>query len=308
LCSARAAQPEAAAPEDALEMGEQHLDAVAVANRGISMRSRPVFVWRSSDRTTSQGPHCRHCNLYLPGVSLATLDGEREKYHEVFASVARKYAGDPYWDEYLSTGTSSIFEWHPYELRCPRCGWWASGVTNFNGEKFERIIEAILRDFDINDRELAINELASHVSRRFEDVYSLSPRRFEELVASIYSNLGWKVELTKQTRDGGADLVCLKRGSDETCIVECKRYSRTRKVGIGSVDRLIGAAFRIGTNSAHLVTTSSFSSPAKQGRIEILEQGFDLDLIDGCELLKTINAFADPKLSKTDLEKIYSED
>lgn len=230
------------------------------------MKRSPVFVWRSSAETTSQGPDCRHCKFYISGVSPSDLTGEREKYFELFETTASKYVGDPYWDEYDSTGNGGSFSWNAYELTCPRCGWWASGVTNFNGEQFERIIEAGLREFAINDGELAIEEVISHVSKRSEDIYTLTPRRFEEVVASVYSDIGWKVELTKQTRDGGVDIICLKRSSGETCIVECKRYSRSRKVGIDAIDRLVGAAFITSTKSAHLVTTSAFSTPATKAK------------------------------------------
>lgn len=162
-------------------------------------------------------------------------------------------------------------------------------------------------EFDINDGDLAIAEVISHVNKNSDDIHTLTPRKFEELVASVYSNIGWQVEMTKQTRDGGADLICLKSSSGESCIVECKRYSRSRKVGIGAVDRLVGAAFRMESQSAHLVTSSSFSGPAQKAKTQVTEQGMELELIDGCELLKLVDTFADPSLSISDLEQIYSE-
>lgn len=272
-----------------------------------SMKKAPVFVWRSSAQTTSQGPDCRHCKFYIEGVSESFLEGERKKYYDVFRKTAHKYVGDPYWDEQESTGSGGTFAWHVYELLCPRCGWWASGVTNFNGEHFERIIEAGLREFEINDGELAIGEVISHVSKRSEDIFTLTPRKFEEVVASVYSSIGWRVELTKQTRDGGVDIICLRNYSGETCIVECKRYSRSRKVGIAAVDRLVGAAFRTSTKSAHLVTTSSFSTPAIKAKRQAAEQGLELELVDGSDLLKLVGAFSDPTLSVNDIMKIYSD-
>jgi hypothetical protein len=235
------------------------------------------------------------------------LEGEREKYLELFEKTANKYRGDTYWDERFSTGNGSPFAWHVYELLCPRCGWWASGVTNFNGEKFERIIEAGLREFEINDGALAIAEVISHVSKRHRDIFTLTPRKFEEVVASVYSDIGWQAELTRQTRDGGVDIVCLANSSGETCIVECKRYSPSRKVGIAAVDRLVGAAFRTSTKSAHLVTTSSFSKPALWAKRKAAERGLELELVDGRDLLRLVGAFADPSLSVTDIEKIYSD-
>jgi hypothetical protein len=267
----------------------------------------PVFVWRSSAETTSQGPDCRHCKFYIAGARPAELTGERERYFDIFETTSSKYRGDPYWDEHLNTGEGASFAWNVYQLSCPRCGWWASGVTNFNGEQFERVIEAGLREFEINDGRLAIKEVVSHVSKRSEDIYTLTPRKFEEVVASVYSSIGWRAELTKQTRDGGVDIICMKNSSGENCIIECKRYSRSRKVGIEAVDRLVGAAFRTSTKSAHLVTTSSFSTPAVKAKKQAAEQGLELELVDGCDLLKLVGAFSDPNLSVSDIEKIYSD-
>lgn len=270
------------------------------------MTGTPVFVWRTTGETSSQGPHCRHCENYIAGVSQTSMGLPKEEHREAFRAVAQKYIGDPYWDEFESTGSGGRFAWQAYELICKRCGWWASGVTNFNGEKFERIIEAGLRDFDINDGNLAIQEVVSHVHKHADDIFSLSPRKFEELVGDVYSNIGWKVELTKQSRDGGVDLVCLKHSSGESCIVECKRYAKSRKVGIAAIDRLVGAAFRTNTRSAHLVTSSSFSKPAKEAKGQATEHGLDVEFIDGYELLKLVDTFADPTLTLSDLEQIYS--
>lgn len=100
------------------------------------MNATPVFVWRTSSYTTTQGPHCRHCNFYISGAAPSSMTGEQEKHLDVFKAAASKYVGDPYWDQYESTGRGASFEWNAYQLLCPRCGWWASGVTNFNGEKF----------------------------------------------------------------------------------------------------------------------------------------------------------------------------
>ncbi len=49
-------------------------------------------------------------------------------------------------------------------------------------------------------------------------------RKFEELVAEIFHNFGYKVELTQQTRDGGKDIIAI---SNENAIrnkylIECK--------------------------------------------------------------------------------------
>jgi len=268
------------------------------------MTERPIFVWRGGSQTSSQGQYCRYCGHYIDRAHPTNIEGPKERFYDLFESAAAKMHGDHNWNENFMTGSGGFFQWHPYELLCTRCGWWASGITNYNGERFVRVLESILRNFELNDNDLDMDELVSHVSKRHDDIYSLTPRKFEELVAAVYSNQGWKVELTKQTRDGGADLVCLKRDTDEIRIVECKRYAKNRKVGLAAVDRLVGVSIRKNTNSAHLVTSSSFSGPARKAQSQAIENGVDLDLIDGYDLLKSVNAFANPDLTVAELEKI----
>jgi len=103
--------------------------------------------------------------------------------------------------------------------------------------------------------------LATHV----EQVYDLSPRRFEELVACILHDLGFDVELTRATRDGGVDIYAYIRNQvwgTMLMIVECKRWARTRRVGVQIVQRLFGVQQSQKANKSLLVTTSFYSADA----------------------------------------------
>src|SRR5262249_26534719 len=52
-------------------------------------------------------------------------------------------------------------------------------------------------------------EMALLCSGRPAYLDQLTPRRFEELIASLFRNHGFKVELTARTRDGGYDIVAV---------------------------------------------------------------------------------------------------
>lgn len=92
---------------------------------------------------------------------------------------------------------------------------------------------------------------------------TLSPRAFEEVIAEIFARQGFEVHLTKQTRDGGKDIIALynKLGINTKYIIECKRYT-SKPVGIELVQRLAGVRHAISANKAILATTSRFTSPA----------------------------------------------
>src|SRR5215211_5952306 len=50
-------------------------------------------------------------------------------------------------------------------------------------------------------------KLIEMIARRPEYVFEISPRQFEEIIAELFFREGYEVELTKQTRDGGYDIV-----------------------------------------------------------------------------------------------------
>jgi hypothetical protein len=92
---------------------------------------------------------------------------------------------------------------------------------------------------------------------------SLSPRQFEELIAEIWSRLGYSVELTVRTRDGGRDVIAVKRAEAEVCyLIECKRYDPQYKIGVRFVRALYGVKDDERATKAFLATTSTFTRDA----------------------------------------------
>jgi HJR/Mrr/RecB family endonuclease len=79
-------------------------------------------------------------------------------------------------------------------------------------------------------------------------------------------DMGWDVELTKQTRDGGADILAYLNTDVGRilCIVEAKHYKAENKIGIDLVRALYGVLCDREANCAMMVTSSTFTSDAKQ--------------------------------------------
>jgi hypothetical protein len=108
-------------------------------------------------------------------------------------------------------------------------------------------------------------------------LYEVSSRKFEEIIAELFSNEGFEVELTRATRDNGVDIIAVSRRMNITqkLVVECKRYAADNRVGIGVVQRLLGVKTQFNANQAVVVTTSSFSRDA----VNVARERFwDLDL------------------------------
>jgi restriction endonuclease Mrr len=125
-------------------------------------------------------------------------------------------------------------------------------------------------DFDTITASLQIvnRELVSYLSRHPDQMYKLTPRKFEELVALLLSDMGYEVQLTPETRDRGRDILAVLRvppGKEFLLIVECKRLAHSRKVGIDIVQRFLWVLdYQDKANGGLIATTSSFSWDAKR--------------------------------------------
>ena len=120
-------------------------------------------------------------------------------------------------------------------------------------------------------------------------IYDLPPRKFEELIAELLDDLGYEVELTPATGDGGKDILAYMTTPHGRvlCLVEAKRYKRDHRVGVELVRQLYGTLADSEATSAMLVTTSSFMPGAKsfqqrhRYRLDLRDYGNIVEWIEG---------------------------
>lgn len=107
-------------------------------------------------------------------------------------------------------------------------------------------------------------EVLAYFARHPEKLHALSPRGFEQLTADILSEMGFDVELTQASRDGGVDIYAHLRHQIGSflMIVECKKWAADKPVGIDIVQRLYGIQHAKKANKSLIVTTSYFTKPA----------------------------------------------
>lgn len=118
-------------------------------------------------------------------------------------------------------------------------------------------------------------------------IYSLTGRKFEEVVAELLFKKGFEVELTKQTRDNGYDIIALQNvsGFKTKFLVECKKYSSIRPVGIEIIRSFADVLNEENANKGIIVTTSYFTKEVKKRQ---LKMGHMLDLADKNQLLEWV--------------------
>ena len=175
---------------------------------------------------------------------------------------------------------------------CPLCGWSYEVQDVDDYADITHLYSSILKEFELNDDQLPLKELGTHLKNRISDIYSLNPRRFEALVEDIFKHNGFNTLWTQATRDGGVDILLLEdNSSDCIAIVECKRYKKERKVGVSTVRALVGAAISWRANKAYLVTSSDYTAPARDIVTTYQDVGYEIDLVALSDLVGYLGVY-----------------
>lgn len=112
-----------------------------------------------------------------------------------------------------------------------------------------------------------------------EQILALTPSEFEAYVADrLFTQRGYHVENTRDTKDGGIDVLVTDRFGRKA-VVQCKRYRST--VGAGVVRELYGTMIHEGATYAYLVTSGPISDEARRWAM-----GKPIELIDGAQLVE----------------------
>lgn len=113
----------------------------------------------------------------------------------------------------------------------------------------------------------AARELLRIVSDDPEQLLEVEHRDLERIMALAAEDLGFDVELTRGSKDGGRDLVlrCRDDAGRARCIyAEVKHWVSGKKVGHRELRDLLTVVARDGADGAVLVSTSGFTAAAMQ--------------------------------------------
>lgn len=109
-------------------------------------------------------------------------------------------------------------------------------------------------------------------------------------MAELLASMGWFISYTPLTRDGGRDLLGIRQEApyiETSWVIECKRYSPNRPVGIELVRSLYGLREQLRVSNAILVTTSHFSRAA----LELAQSLAVVHLIDHDKLASWLASY-----------------
>jgi HJR/Mrr/RecB family endonuclease len=130
--------------------------------------------------------------------------------------------------------------------------------------------------------ELKMNEIARLKranAQKIKYLYSLSPQDFEDVIATAFRNLGYHVEQTPYSNDGGKDAIAWK--DNKKYLIECKRYANDHPIGRPLLQKFFAAMVEEKAVRGFYVTTGTFASTAHEYAKET-----NMELINSTKLAK----------------------
>jgi len=157
---------------------------------------------------------------------------------------------------------------------CKYCGWW------FWSQDTEELMDirrkariAILKEFDLSGIQIPVETLRRELNRKPSIIYGIHPKKFEELVASVFKDFyDVQVSIVGRRADGGIDLVFID--SEKPIAVQVKRRESPESTETVTLIReFLGAMVLKGYKGGYIVTTAErFSAGAKKTAEEAKRQ------------------------------------
>lgn len=179
-----------------------------------------------------------------------------------------------------------------YVRWCALCGWWtkrvsAQGISiemNFL-EIRELGAAGSLKDLNLQDIEMPLGEVRDFLTARYDARSDMSPRLFEDAVASVFADLGYCVVVTGKSGDGGIDAVM--EGKDKSRIgVQVKR--QRSKVVVEQIRGFLGALVLKGCTRGVFVTISTFTRASTQAASRAALAGYRVELMNATEFYEAL--------------------
>lgn len=154
----------------------------------------------------------------------------------------------------------------------------------------EELLIPEIREKITLDLIVANDRINKYFANHPNEIFKLTSREFENLIAGILYDLKYDIELTKETRDGGFDIKAIKKDGIGPLLylVECKKYAKHRPVGIEVVRQLHSVKTNLQASKAVLVTTSYFTKDAKELQRNL---GYQIDLKEFDDIVKWLTPY-----------------
>lgn len=172
---------------------------------------------------------------------------------------------------------------------CPFCGWWvvsrrADRNRGSEGEILLYRAWGSLCKLDLSDVSIPLVELRTYLLAKYGDRFKVHPRKYEELVASVFSDFGYKVRVTSYSGDDGIDIFILDGNDNDVVGIQVKRYKG--RIEAEQLRSFAGALMLKGLTAGVFVTSGDYRSGAISAAQKFGDKGLSI-------LLQDANAFYD---------------
>jgi Restriction endonuclease len=274
---------------------------MSASQQSLMKPPTPIFAWRSVPEF-GEGPEGRRVwaldgyrsVLHIPRFGCRFCGELLIKTYEEPSPVTARLAEE--WEDEKSDREHG----YGWGMGCGFCGW--GTVTQGADSRIN-----VLRALDSNAVSLTFEELQAAIGAQPARAFDLSPRRFEELVASVFASSGFTVQITASSKDGGKDLVVLQASDEVAAIVEVKRWRRP--IGVELVRQLRGVQLGEGVPHAVLVTASSYTRGAHEAAALTRPtlSGFTMELRTISDLLESLGLLSEPLQSPAAIRRNREE-
>lgn len=147
-------------------------------------------------------------------------------------------------------------------------------------------ISYVLGKYYRNKKEISEKPTRDYVDKVIKSINSMNGSQFEDFIGFIFKELGYKVQQTPKTRDGGKDLIL--KTKEGKIYVEVKRYASKNLISSPLVLKLIGSAVSDGVNNCIFLTTSKYTNDAieladnSKVKIKLIDIDGVVDMIKKC--------------------------
>lgn len=197
---------------------------------------------------------------------------------------------------------------------CLYCGWWSRN-ERFRKLDYEEFKDSgcrlhyysmdgacgQLKALDLKDIETPLEEVNRYLVAKYQDRFEVNPRKYEEVVGSVFRSLGYQSEVTAYQKDGGIDVILRDAGS--TIGVQVKRYKQ--KIEAEQIRSLAGALILNDHTSGIFVTTSSFRAGAVKAGKDFVSRGIPIELFDANRFYDALKIAETMEITEDNAEDIY---
>jgi restriction system protein len=194
---------------------------------------------------------------------------------------------------------------------CLLCGWWTvyrvhqgeHARTASLAEGYSGSI-GCLKELDLDDVSAPLGEVRQYLLAKKDSAFDAHPKLLEDVVCSMFKDLGWSARVTAYSGDEGIDVI-LDGPKGSTIGVQVKRYKRERRIEAEQIRSLAGALLGGGHTKGIFITTSTFRRGARKAADKMASAGYPIELVDAERFLEALGV-AQVKSFKLTPEQIHS--